>query len=477
MTEAKHHLLYRELAAIVGSKYVSDDDYVLFAYSRDTGPLPGKMQGVVVRPANIEEVVEIVRLANRTRTPVIPSGGRAGIYGVPPGLPGLGIVVDMKRLDNVLSIDEDNLCATAEAGISTAEFTTKLEEKGWSIHTAVMPWYSDTVGGQLSGVPGGGADLTVTQVGWNRHYILGMKVVLPTGSVLQTGAGGNVGKNVTWGSEFGGPDLTGMFIGDGGAFGIKVEATYRMFRPPKIKRGEAGIFNSFEDAFRFYRGVCQIEPVPCAVLDIFSPYSCRSQGLPEEWTVLFCVQGNTEEEIELKFKLLRENLERTGGKKSDDPATMDILQSIATGARKWREMGEFASAGRYVLLEVISSLGDAPKCFNTLRELITKRCEERGLITRRSESLLAAGSNSHISTFIIFYDEADPKYREGVLEIFKEFFEVAVSHGWMPDAHSGYACKTIAKYWTPAFFNFMRTIKKALDPNNIMNPGIWGDLL
>lgn len=88
MTEVKHHVLYNELAAIAGSKYVSDDDFVLFAYSRDTGPYPGKIQGIVARPASIEEVVEIVKLANRTNTPVVPSGGRAGIYGVPPGSPG-----------------------------------------------------------------------------------------------------------------------------------------------------------------------------------------------------------------------------------------------------------------------------------------------------------------------------------------------------------------------------------------------------
>jgi len=77
MVEVTHHPLYKELGAIVGSKYVSDDDYVLFAYSTDTGPMPGKIQGIVVRPGSIEEVVEIVRLANQTFTPVVPCGGRA----------------------------------------------------------------------------------------------------------------------------------------------------------------------------------------------------------------------------------------------------------------------------------------------------------------------------------------------------------------------------------------------------------------
>jgi glycolate oxidase len=477
MGEVKHHFLYNELAAIVGSKYVSDDDYVLFAYSRDTGPYPGKVQGIVVRPGNVEEVVEIVKLANRTRTPVIPSGGRAGIYGVPPGSPGRGIVVDMKRLNRVLSIDEDNLVATAEAGISVAEFQTKVEEKEWTIRTALQPWYSDTVGGQLSGAPGGGTSTTMSTDGWNRRYITGLKVVLPTGSVVQTGAGGNVGKNVTWGYEVGGPDLTGMFIADGGTFGIKVEATYQMYRPPKIRGGGAAFFNGPEDTYRFYRSVFEIEPIPCTVIVMFSPYCCRSYGLPEGWVSMWAVQANDEEEKELKLRRIREKLEKAGGKETDDPAFLDMLETGLISGRKMREMGELASAGRYALMEVISSLGDALKCFKTVTELVAKRYEEKGIIARRSEGLVACGPNTHISSIIAWYDDTDPKVREGVLEVFKEFFDVAAKHGWLPDATGGYACKVMADHWTPAFFNLMRTMKNALDPNNIMNPGLWGDLI
>ncbi len=86
MTE--HHALYRELSAITGSKYVSDDDFVLFAYSMAMDPLPPKIQGIVVRPGSVEEVVEIVKLANVTHTPLMPSGGRASIYGMSPGAAG-----------------------------------------------------------------------------------------------------------------------------------------------------------------------------------------------------------------------------------------------------------------------------------------------------------------------------------------------------------------------------------------------------
>jgi FAD/FMN-containing dehydrogenase len=222
--------------------------------------------------------------------------------------------------------------------------------------------------------------------------------------------------------------------------------------------------------------MCLIEPFLIPSVTICSPYSNRSAGLPEEWTSLNSVEGNSEEEMEAKFKVLRENLERAGGKEKDDPAFMGLLKEMESGT-KWREMGALATAGKYTLMEVCSSLGDAPEMFNSLRKLIAKRYEERGMLVRRQEMLMPVGPHNHIASFFVYYDETDPKYREGVLEVFKEFFDVAMSHGWYPDVNQGWANKMIAKYWTPAFSNFMLTMKRALDPNNIMNPGVWGDVI
>src|SRR4030042_1908013 len=95
----KHHELHEQLASIVGAKYVSDDKAVLLTYTRDVSLFPpAKPQGAIVRPGSVEEVVELVRLANQTRTPLIPMGGKASICGVPPGQPGRGIIVDMRRM-------------------------------------------------------------------------------------------------------------------------------------------------------------------------------------------------------------------------------------------------------------------------------------------------------------------------------------------------------------------------------------------
>ncbi|MBU4035329.1 MAG: FAD-binding protein, partial [Proteobacteria bacterium] len=100
----EHHPLYSELSVIVGSKYTTDSDFAVWAYSRDSSPVPGKVPGIIVRPGSTEEVSEIIKLANITHTPVIPRGGGASIFGFPAGIPGRSIVIDTTRLDKLIEI-------------------------------------------------------------------------------------------------------------------------------------------------------------------------------------------------------------------------------------------------------------------------------------------------------------------------------------------------------------------------------------
>jgi len=216
--------------------------------------------------------------------------------------------------------------------------------------------------------------------------------------------------------------------------------------------------------------------MPCALLMLYTPFSMKLMGAPEEWSSMWRVTGNDEEEVELKLKWIKENLEKAGGKESDHPA-LKRFTGYLIDMRDAAEMGLWATPGRYALCEVVCSLGDVPKILNTLPPLIAKREKERGMHIHRHENTLVTGPNAHIYTSYLYYDDTDPKQREGILEICKEFFDVAASNGWMADTNQAYTCRTAAKYWTPAFFNFMKTQKQALDPNNIMNPGMWGDLL
>ena len=118
-TAKRHHPLYDRLAGIVGEKYVSDEEFVLSTYNTyDTScNPPGPVLGIVVIPGSTDEVSEIVKLANATKTSIVPRGGGASIKGYVAGEPGRSINMDMIRMNRIIELDTDSKFVTAEAGI------------------------------------------------------------------------------------------------------------------------------------------------------------------------------------------------------------------------------------------------------------------------------------------------------------------------------------------------------------------------
>ncbi len=472
-----HHPLYGELSSIVGPKYCSDDDFERICYSKDSSPAPSQVQGIVVRPANIEQVVAIVKLANYARTPIVPSGGRAALYGAPPGLIGKGIVVDMTRMRKVLKIDEENAVVTVEAGCTLAELWEACHAKGWDVHTAMQPYFADTVGGQISGVLGAGLGLEGTGKSWNTHHICGLKVVLPNGDVLQTGAGPgtNIVQKVPFAREPGGPDITGMFIGDAGVFGIKVEATYRMFRYAKYTDGVIGVFNNKDDAFDHAFEMAEVEPAFIAEQCVVPPtHTMVNQGVPPGWYLcLDIVKGNDEEEVAKKVAFLTEKVKQRNGIATDDPQVKGWIHDAASGERH-REMGSFASLGVWTYLELMCPGSEVKDCMEFIWHVHADRLEAEKIPFEHNLGCVTVGGvNQWIVSGIIFLKGYEKRYMDVMHELWKEGLVMGAAKGWYPDANQGWGSIAMAKYWPPTTVTFMRTIKNALDPNNIMNPGLW----
>jgi len=477
MTTAKsraHHSLYYDLAGIVGQKYVSDDAFALHTYSRDCSPARGNIQGIVVRPGNIEQVVQIVKIANLTRIPIVPSGGRASLWGTPPGMPGKGIVIDMTRMNRLINIDEVNLTATAEAGMTTAELSCHVEEKGWDVHSAAQIWYPDTLGGQISGVMGGGVGLEMPSVGWNATHIAGIKVVLPNGNILQTGAGAgnNINNKMIFDRYPGNPDITGLFMGDGGIFGIKVEATYRMYRFSNFRLPKAYVWDSFEEAWSFLSELSTFEPLPYYFVVLIPPTNMtRMQGMGKYLVVAIC-KGNTEKEAEAKTEIVHDLAMVHKGVEAEGPAVEEWKQSMMTHA-KLREVGQFGTPGVWSLLEFAVSRSQVIDCHHTMRNFIYDKLNQNGISHLSLESCIPVGAATWFLNTTVFAQGQDRKAMQVMQDIFYESMEIAAPRGWYSDCHQGYATRIMAKYWPKQHYDFMLNLKKLLDPNNIMNPGLW----
>ena len=479
----KHHELRQELGSIVGAKHVSDNRGVLLSYTRDMSLFPpGKLQGIVVRPGSTEEVVEIVRLANQTLTPLIPMGGKASIAGVPPGQPGRGIIIDMTRMDKVINIDEENMAVTAQAGITWGELASRINAKGYDVHTAGMPHYVDTIGGHISGEPGAGFGAYGYSIGWNWHYLLGVKVVLPNGKVVDTGTGEgtlNTYRGSTWARGMHGPDMSGIFIGDGGIFGIKVEATYRMFHLPKFEKAGARCWDTLDEAYKVYQELWEVDPFlymqPYACGMILSPEFANlitfGQGEPK-WIVIFLSIGNTEKEVELKYETTDEICARHGGELAD-PAILAVTQDFAGFTRG---MNMMASMGQIPLFELILPRRNMLECYRWSSDYLYKALEERGIDKSRLPiiaGLSSSGTGTGITSIVPLVDQSDEELCQAMYEIQVEYLEQAIRRGYVPDATQGYQSKLRARQWTPEFYDFVLSFKKTLDPNNIMNPGIY----
>ena len=474
----KHHPLYESLCAIVGSKYVADEDFAVLAYRNDSGPFTGSIPGIVVRPGATEEVSEIVRLANHTRIPVISRGGGVSIFGFPPGEAGRNVVIDLTRLDKIIDINEDNMTVTAECGITLSELGTKVQEKGFSVNLMLMPYYANTLGGTLAGVSGGGWPLDCNTVGSNWRYVLGLKIVLPNGSVVETGggAGTNVYRRGTFMREAGAPDVTGMFIGDGGTFGVKTEATIQIFPSPEVIEAGSFFFSSFEDIWKAMSELMTIDPFPYTQLVGFDPrgLSLLSRKESQNWCLLYSTKGGSGREVGEKINKLKNTCHSAGGKEGGGPIE-DIAAQFATGVLL-REMGRFVSLGLWAWLESVVSKESFPQYFMNCRSLIDKRYKEGKLKQYgaiRFDMIIPYLRNACFGGTNIYYPDEIPELREKMIEISKEYSLFAVTQGGSLWGHQGHGAEIMASYWSPTFYSFMQTLKRSLDPNDILNPGLW----
>jgi D-lactate dehydrogenase (cytochrome) len=200
-------------------------------YANDIFWQPGIPPLAVVLPQSREEVAQAVKLATDEGLAVVPRGG--GMSYTKGYLPDRAdsIVVDTRKMNRVIEVNADDLYVTVEAGCTWEKVNEALEGTGLRTgYWGPLSGVNATVGGALSqnsAFFGSALNGTVAE------SVLGVTVVLADGRTVTTGSGGRKGAKPF--TRSGGPDLTGMFLGDNGAFGIKVAATLRLWpRPSEV---------------------------------------------------------------------------------------------------------------------------------------------------------------------------------------------------------------------------------------------------
>ncbi len=192
---------------------------------------------LVVLPETTEEVARVVQLAVEHKTPIVPYGGGTGLMGGAAPTQG-GIVVDMKRMDRVLEVSKEDMWAVAQAGVVLGDLNAAMKE-----HRLVLghdPWTVPvaTLGGAIST---NGLGYLGYKYGSMGQQVLGLEAVLPNGQIINT-------PPVPQASA--GLPLKRLFIGTEGVFGVITRATVRAFPMPQKRRLMGYRFDSFESGFK-----------------------------------------------------------------------------------------------------------------------------------------------------------------------------------------------------------------------------------
>lgn len=240
---AMSETLLAQFTAIVGAKNALRDPADQIAYLKEPRDLFHGRAALVLRPATVEEVSAIMRLAYETATPIVPQGGNTGLVGAQqPDNSATAVIVSLSRLNNIRNIDTTGNLVTVEAGVVLQNLQEAIQDVGRLFPLSLGAEGSCQIGGNLSSNAGGTA---VLRYGNMRELCLGLEVVLPDGQVLNDLR--EVKKDNT------GYDLRDLFIGAEGTLGIITAAVLKIYPQPKGKAVAYAGMQSPEDVVALFK--------------------------------------------------------------------------------------------------------------------------------------------------------------------------------------------------------------------------------
>ncbi len=215
--------LAKELIQISGKKYVIVPDMPeYYAYTFGDATLYRSKPDVIVYPANSSEVQDIIKLANKNNIPVVAGGGMTGLSG--GAVANKGILLNLKRMDSIKSINAITKTVVAEPGITCGKLNEELKKYGLTIPVAPASQFVSSLGGNIAQAAGGTLGMSK---GTFKHYLLTLEIIDGKGDKFCTGT--------AFTKQSTGPDLTALFLCSEGTMGIITEATLRCeFLPEDI---------------------------------------------------------------------------------------------------------------------------------------------------------------------------------------------------------------------------------------------------
>ncbi len=244
--------IFRALHTIVGKSYVTREKEELLCYSYDATGI-SHLPDMVVFPGSETEISKILQLASKEKLIVVPRGTGSGMTGGSVPVKG-GLIMVLTRMNKIIDIDEENFIVRVQPGVIVSDIHQAVEEKGLFYPPDPSSSSICTIGGNVGECAGGPR---AVKYGVTRDYVLGLRAVLPSGKVIQTGV--STAKGVA------GYDLTRLIVGSEGTLAVVTEITLRLLPKPEAVKTMAVLFDSMAKAARTVSGIMKNTVMPRCV--------------------------------------------------------------------------------------------------------------------------------------------------------------------------------------------------------------------
>ncbi len=453
----------QSLQAILSPERVLTSAEDIVPYSFDGTAALKQRPGAVVFPLTAVEVADCVRLARKRSVPVVTRGSGTGLSGGSVPLDGC-LVICLVKMDKLIEVDEKNLTLRAQSGVITKEIDDAAAKVGLFYPPDPGSMKISTIGGNVAENSGG---LRGLKYGVTRDYVMGIEVVLPDGTL--TFLGNKCVKDVA------GYSMKDLFIGSEGTLGIITEVILKVLPRPKARKTMLALYDSMDAAAKTISAIIAAKIIPCTLefLDRVTVQCVEDYakiGLPTDVEALVLMETDghpvvVEEEAAQMMELARANGAR------DVRAAADEAEGAKLAAARRNAFSALARVRPTTILEDVTVPRSELATMVAFIDSVAKKHK------------LQIGTFGHLGdgnlhpTFLT--NERDHEEMHRIEVALEEIVEETIRlGGTVTGEHGvGLAKKAFLKRQLgEGSYELMRSIKQALDPQGLLNPGKIFDL-
>ncbi|OCH88443.1 hypothetical protein OBBRIDRAFT_86159 [Obba rivulosa] len=440
---------------------VSTDPGILHVHGHSENDYhPGSLPSVVVFPQSTEDVVKIVKIANKYKMPITPYSGATSLEGHFRAPSVGGICVDLSEMDRIIEIHEADSDLVCQAGARWQDINETLKEKGIPLFFPLDPGPGATIGGMIStGCSGTNAVRYGTAKG---EWFLNATVVLPSGEVIKTRRRAR--------KSSAGFDTTKLFIGAEGTLGIVTEATIRLtpllpttvavVQFPDVRKATEAANEILNQGV----GIQCIELCDDEFMKSTNMYGMSTRKWPEKDSLFFKFQGPTQRSLKESAEIARRISEKHGG------TGFELARNDKEAADLWQDRKNALYSGLALLEGSRGWSTDVCVPMSRLPQLVyetKKDLQETGLV---STVVGHIGDGNFHALLMFRNDEELERAKHAVHRI----VERALALDGTCTGEHGVGIgkrKYLYEELGPGTVELMKSIKRTIDPHNLFNPG------